>query len=483
MNKTKKIKKKENKSISKNASGITLIALIVTIIVLIILAGITLNLLMGDNGILTRAKDAKVIQKMAELEEKLETAKVTAHLKEFETGGDLLEFYLDSLKEEKIVNESNITRETAGTYLTLENKYVYYVQKIDNEIVYTYEGQVGKLLPRIKNAQVSNTDNTITVNITGVDVNKYNFYIKETENGSYTLKEQNNTSGTYIFTGLQENTTYYIKVEAINENGTVEREITKTIVVIPKGKVNIENWLWDAAIETGTFEVSTEETGYILQYTTTPSVESSWVTVTNGGRTTGIAVGQTVYGRLSDGENNETGNFSSVTVEKQDGLVILSQISETIYPSNSTTFNITSNISGGTLGVNSLNESIATASISGNVVTVESAGQIGTTQIIVTSAENTSYNEATATFTITVSKAELTSVTVQMTGYQYAGTKTNPSISGDTHGGTVTYYYNTNNSNSDGIAWTTVTSSTSINAGTYYMYAIVEEIYNRGSKF
>ena len=47
-----KIKKKGNR-------GITLIALIVTIIVLILLAGVTLNLLMGDNGILNRAKAAK----------------------------------------------------------------------------------------------------------------------------------------------------------------------------------------------------------------------------------------------------------------------------------------------------------------------------------------------------------------------------------------------------------------------------------------
>ncbi len=39
--------------------GITLIALVITIIVLLILAGVSIATLMGENGILTRANDAK----------------------------------------------------------------------------------------------------------------------------------------------------------------------------------------------------------------------------------------------------------------------------------------------------------------------------------------------------------------------------------------------------------------------------------------
>jgi len=39
-------------------SGITLIALVVTIIVLLILAGISIQMLTGDNGILNRAEQA-----------------------------------------------------------------------------------------------------------------------------------------------------------------------------------------------------------------------------------------------------------------------------------------------------------------------------------------------------------------------------------------------------------------------------------------
>ena len=38
--------------------GITLIALVITIIVLLILAGVTINLTLGENGILTTAQQA-----------------------------------------------------------------------------------------------------------------------------------------------------------------------------------------------------------------------------------------------------------------------------------------------------------------------------------------------------------------------------------------------------------------------------------------
>ena len=47
-----------NKKMKKEEKGITLVALVVTIVVLLILAGISLNLVIGNEGILTRSKDA-----------------------------------------------------------------------------------------------------------------------------------------------------------------------------------------------------------------------------------------------------------------------------------------------------------------------------------------------------------------------------------------------------------------------------------------
>ena len=51
---------KENKRILKRRErGITLIALVITIIVLLILAGVSISMLTGENGIITQAQTAK----------------------------------------------------------------------------------------------------------------------------------------------------------------------------------------------------------------------------------------------------------------------------------------------------------------------------------------------------------------------------------------------------------------------------------------
>ena len=43
----------------KNKKGITLVALVITIVVLLILAGVSINLVLGNNGIIAKAKDAE----------------------------------------------------------------------------------------------------------------------------------------------------------------------------------------------------------------------------------------------------------------------------------------------------------------------------------------------------------------------------------------------------------------------------------------
>ena len=55
----------------KKEKGITLVALVITIIVLLILAGVTIAMVVGDNGILTRSKQSKFNTQVAELDEKV----------------------------------------------------------------------------------------------------------------------------------------------------------------------------------------------------------------------------------------------------------------------------------------------------------------------------------------------------------------------------------------------------------------------------
>ena len=57
-----------------NKRGITLIALVVTIVVLLILAGISISMLTGENGVITQAKKSKDQTEIAEEKEAVQTA-------------------------------------------------------------------------------------------------------------------------------------------------------------------------------------------------------------------------------------------------------------------------------------------------------------------------------------------------------------------------------------------------------------------------
>ena len=63
----------------KNNKGITLIALVITIIVLLILAGVSIAMLTGENGILNQATDARDDTEAAEIREKVEMAVQAAY--------------------------------------------------------------------------------------------------------------------------------------------------------------------------------------------------------------------------------------------------------------------------------------------------------------------------------------------------------------------------------------------------------------------
>ena len=66
------------------AKGVTLISLVITIIILLILAGVTLSLTLGDNGIITQAQKAKEAGEIAAIKEDFQLAILD---KELEKGG------------------------------------------------------------------------------------------------------------------------------------------------------------------------------------------------------------------------------------------------------------------------------------------------------------------------------------------------------------------------------------------------------------
>ena len=59
----------------KSSKGITLIALVVTIVVLLILAGVSINLVVGNNGVINKSKEAKTSSEIKAIEEQAELIK------------------------------------------------------------------------------------------------------------------------------------------------------------------------------------------------------------------------------------------------------------------------------------------------------------------------------------------------------------------------------------------------------------------------
>ena len=64
-----KIKKEKSKRILKGEKGITLIALVITVVILIILATVSINVVLGEGGLIQRAQQAKELTEQAALEE------------------------------------------------------------------------------------------------------------------------------------------------------------------------------------------------------------------------------------------------------------------------------------------------------------------------------------------------------------------------------------------------------------------------------
>ncbi len=100
------------KNIFEINKGITLIALVVTIVVLLILAGVSINLILDNNGIIEKSKEARLATRASQVEDEMRLWKLNNLIKS-ETGGSIenANSVLQSLLSRKLLNEEEIDRE------------------------------------------------------------------------------------------------------------------------------------------------------------------------------------------------------------------------------------------------------------------------------------------------------------------------------------------------------------------------------------
>lgn len=128
--------KKLKEELKYGKRGITLISLVVTIIVLLILAGVTIATLTGDNGILTRAQDAKTKTEEAEDIEKIRLAMSESQIGE--NGYQKLNEtnFKEALENEFAGRNLQLTNNEDGSYIIdLDNMNKVYYADTNGQII------------------------------------------------------------------------------------------------------------------------------------------------------------------------------------------------------------------------------------------------------------------------------------------------------------------------------------------------------------
>ena len=125
MNERKSFQSITQKEKIKSKNGITLIALVISIIVMLILAGVSLNATIGDNGIITQAQNTKYTQSVATIQEYLNQFYIEHYdeLQNTENKAEALANYSKS---------SNWFFKTANGYIVDKNGKAHYFLKTEN---------------------------------------------------------------------------------------------------------------------------------------------------------------------------------------------------------------------------------------------------------------------------------------------------------------------------------------------------------------
>ena len=124
-----------NKKEINNSNGITLIALVITIIVLLILAGISISMLSGDNGVLTKTTEAKIKTEKSQI---IENAKLDILTQITENKGeDISNIQLATIlnKQFEHIDPDTIPNDVSSNDIqltTIDKKYIINLSEIYN---------------------------------------------------------------------------------------------------------------------------------------------------------------------------------------------------------------------------------------------------------------------------------------------------------------------------------------------------------------
>ena len=208
----------------KNTKGITLIALVVTIIVLLILAGVSIAMLTGNNGVLTQAKSAKENTRVGEVQEKVKLAAQAALTANLGNG----------IEKEKFQEELN-NMFTQGEQVSLEydetnKKYTVTVDKYEVEV--SNMGAVGeakeaviqaKLTLTYKNTEQKAGENVAKVVDKNVPIPTNFYYVGGTKDTGVVISDNSADENQGVDSNLSGNQFVWVPV---NQNQKLQIDVT-----------------------------------------------------------------------------------------------------------------------------------------------------------------------------------------------------------------------------------------------------------------
>ena len=264
--------------------GITLIALIITIIVLLILAGITLNMVIGENGIFAKASSAKNKTEVSQYEEELRMSVLEMQTDSATSG---LEFNIETIRKnlkqkiQELQNTDDIEITSAEESETIEGIYKGYEFTIDEKYV-AHIGEKSTGIRILTNIEPTGwTKGPVKVNIT-IKSNKGLAKIKpesekEIDVGGkteYVITKENitqNTTFKYEVTDNQGTTTNKtIDIKNIDTNAPTKCEIEKTENTEEGLKITVNAEDAESEIEKIEYYVSKKDENKYQKYETNP---------------------------------------------------------------------------------------------------------------------------------------------------------------------------------------------------------------------
>ena len=297
--------------------GITLIALVVTIVVLLILAGITISLVFGSNGVIQKAKDSKEQTEIGEMREKLEMAKVPVYADG--NGSYKVQDYWNRIESEGLIADKtvDIIDNGDGTYeVTTTPGYVFEITVEPNKEI-AENIIIGECIGKGENLSigirvVKKTTNSIEIEVVRAEkASNFKYSIKKQGEEYGAAEEKSETR--HVFSGLTQGGIYTIKVEATKDG---EQQIVEKTVQVGEIPLAIDGdviWTGNGQAEV---RIYTNETEYQIEWQKNGIEEGNWTREASGVKEktiTGLVNGDIIYTRLYDGTSS--GKYSNIEVK------------------------------------------------------------------------------------------------------------------------------------------------------------------------